>query len=548
MKYIFIIFSLFLCTYSALGQIKAAGFHNVDLTEKLCARIEQRNLSMEKTSKMMAEILSVVNLRYNGKILECPNFGGKVLAFIDDGERWIAYDSDLMEKATENGSWAVKGILAHELAHHLYAHTLYDPRNLRMLRFEELDADNWAGFVLRKLGASKEEALQFLDQVDHPTCEHAEYVTHPCLEKRREATIAGWEKDKSTVIIRDTNFVAIDTTIIDTTIIFIDSTFVTIDTTIIEIDTTFVINNNIIIDSTFVINDTIVIDTIIYNSEIVYDTTIIKTDTTIIYNDRDQDGLSNEIDNCPDEAGPKETFGCPLPVEDDMMTSLSSTMVFVKGGSFRMGCTKNKNGICDDDEFPIQEVTIDDFYINKYEVTNSQWTHIMGKNPSAFKDCVACPVEGVNLKNIQSFIEKLNSQTGREYRLPTEAEWEYAARGGQLSNRYIYSGSNNLNEVAWYDQNSDESTHPVGTKMPNELGIYDMSGNVQEWCSDFYGDYIDKPLVNPKGAGYNGKANLSRGGHWYKDSSFCRVSDRVKASGKEKLQYLGLRLVATKMN
>jgi formylglycine-generating enzyme required for sulfatase activity len=179
-------------------------------------------------------------------------------------------------------------------------------------------------------------------------------------------------------------------------------------------------------------------------------------------------------------------------------------MVFVKGGAFTMGCTGEQQSDCNYNEQPTRSVTVSDFYIGKYEVTQSQWVAVMGNNPSRFRDDNR-PVEIVSWYDVQKFIVRLNSITGRNYRLPTEAEWEYAARGGSSSNNFKYAGSSSVNDVAWYQENSAGRTRPVGIKEPNELGIYDMSGNVREWVRDW-------PVI--------------RGGSWNTDSIHCRVSDR----------------------
>ena len=156
-------------------------------------------------------------------------------------------------------------------------------------------------------------------------------------------------------------------------------------------------------------------------------------------------------------------------------------MIFVQGGTFTMGCTSEQGEVCWDHEKPAHQVTLSDFYIGKYEVTQEQWRAVMGNNPSHFTGDEHLPVENVLFNEVQEFITILNSLTGKKYRLPTEAEWEYAARGGRNSLGFMYSGSNTVGNVAWYSGNSNEKTHPVGTKTPNELGIYDMSGNVMEW-------------------------------------------------------------------
>jgi formylglycine-generating enzyme required for sulfatase activity len=186
--------------------------------------------------------------------------------------------------------------------------------------------------------------------------------------------------------------------------------------------------------------------------------------------------------------------------------------VKVKGGTFTMGCTSEQGSDCYDDEKPAHQVTLSGFYIGKYEVTQKQWRDVMGSDPPElfFKGCDDCPVEDVSWNDVQEFIAKLNSKTGKTYRLPTEAEWEYAARGGNKSNGFKYSGSNNIDDVAWYDGNSGSKTHPVGQKKANELGIYDMSGNVLEWCIDWYKGYPGSTDVDD----YTGPDHVIRGGCW----------------------------------
>jgi sulfatase modifying factor 1 len=158
-------------------------------------------------------------------------------------------------------------------------------------------------------------------------------------------------------------------------------------------------------------------------------------------------------------------------------------------------------------------------------VTQAQWQEVMGNNPSYFKDCDQCPVESVSWNDVQDFIRKLNGLTGKNYRLPTEAEWEFAARGGNKSGGFKYSGSDNIGTVACYDFNSSKKTTTVGTKFDNELGIFDMSGNVWEWCSDWYGSYSGTFQRNPQGAS-SGQNRVLRGGSWYTGASRCPVTYR----------------------
>jgi formylglycine-generating enzyme required for sulfatase activity len=217
-------------------------------------------------------------------------------------------------------------------------------------------------------------------------------------------------------------------------------------------------------------------------------------------------------------------------------------MVSVEGGTFIMGCT---TGNCKDDEKPGHQVTLSSFYIGKYPITQAEWETVMGNNPARFK-AERRPVERVSWNDIEHFLELLNAQTGGNYRLPTEAEWEYAARGGKYSQSFKYSGSDVLDRVAWFDQNSDNTSHEVGLKEPNELGLYDMSGNVWEWCSDWYGAYKGDSQIDPQGP-EDGSERVLRGGSWYRDAQFCRVLTRAKQRPEVRIVNIGFRLVATSL-
>ena len=203
---------------------------------------------------------------------------------------------------------------------------------------------------------------------------------------------------------------------------------------------------------------------------------------------------------------------------------VSFEMVRVEGGTFRMGATSEQGSDVWDNEKPVHSVTLSGYYIGKTEVTQALWKAVMGSNPSKFIGD-NLPVEMVSWDDCQEFIRELNALTGQNFRLPTEAEWEFACRGGNNSRGYKYSGSNNLGSVAWYNGNSGNKTHPVGTKAPNELGIYDMSGNVWEWCADWYGDYSSGAQTNPTGP-YGGSNRVYRGGSWNYDVGRCRSSNR----------------------
>ena len=207
-------------------------------------------------------------------------------------------------------------------------------------------------------------------------------------------------------------------------------------------------------------------------------------------------------------------------------------MVFVAGGTFQMGSNSES------DEKPIHTVTISGFFMDKTEVTQAEYRKVMGKTPSSFSGCDDCPVEKVSWHDANAYAKKVGK------RLPTEAEWEYAARGGNKSKGYAYSGSNDLDAVAWYNNNSGSKTHPVAQKQPNELGLYDMSGNVWEWCSDWYdeGYYSGSPQTDPQGSN-SGKSRVLRGGSWYSNDYLCRVAYRNRYYPDLRNYNYGFRLV-----
>ena len=218
---------------------------------------------------------------------------------------------------------------------------------------------------------------------------------------------------------------------------------------------------------------------------------------------------------------------------------VSFTMIPVQGGTFQMGATPEQEKPSDSEK-PVHSVTLSSYYIGETEVTQELWEAVMGSNPSRFYGS-SNPVEQVTWNNCQKFIKKLNSLTGQRFRLPTEAEWEFAARGGSKSRGYQYSGSNTIGDVAWYYSKSSIQTHPVKTKQPNELGIYDMSGNVYEWCQDWYGNYSSSSQTNPTGP-TSGYGRVIRGGSWGDFARSCRVAFRNCNTPGDTYYGLGLRL------
>lgn len=284
-------------------------------------------------------------------------------------------------------------------------------------------------------------------------------------------------------------------------------------------------------------------------------------------------GVIMILGSCSKNDEPKIGENTPSQFEnfEVLADSVCFEMIAVEGGTFTMGATSEQERDAYDDEKPAHQVTVSDFYIGRYEVTQELWTTVMGSNPSFFKG-IDLPVECVSWDDCQTFISKLNKLTGMRFRLPTEAEWEYAARGGNKSMGYKYSGSNNIDDVAWYFFDTDSTsidygihhTHQIGTKQPNELGLYDMSGNVYEWCDDWFGYYDNSPEqseqveINPTGS-KSGSYRVLRGGSWLlvpKDNELepddqgvhhnkrcCRVSYRAECIPSGRYYAYGFRLV-----
>ena len=243
-------------------------------------------------------------------------------------------------------------------------------------------------------------------------------------------------------------------------------------------------------------------------------------------------------------AAPVRKAEKPAPARLHTVGKPEIEMVLVKGGKFNMGCPGNDAG-CINDERPRHEVKLGDFYIGKYPVTQKQWALVMGINPSYFEgdNWAVLPVEQVSWNEIQEFIRRLNAATGKKYRLPTEAEWEYAARGGASGKGEKFSGHQFLDDVAWYDYNSYGRTQPVGTKQPNEIGLHDMIGNVWEWVDDWYDKnyYRESQIGNPKGP-RRGSARVYRGCSFNSAEGHCRSSVRNFNKPDHREIYVGFRL------
>ena len=228
-----------------------------------------------------------------------------------------------------------------------------------------------------------------------------------------------------------------------------------------------------------------------------------------------------------------------------LLENLKQQMVTVPGGTFAMGCTEEQSS-CDDDEKPVRQVQVGSFSIGKYEVTQDLWEAVMGKNPSKFRNCPRCPVEHVGWDETKMFLKKLNALTGERYRLPTDAEWEYAARGGPKSQGSLYVGSDDLDSVAWYDKNSGNKVHRVGQKQPNGLGLYDMSGNVWEWVEDCWNKkYPGPPTDGSAWKSRDCSRHMLRGGAWSSYPRYLRSSNRYRELSSFLRYDVGFRLAGT---
>ena len=240
----------------------------------------------------------------------------------------------------------------------------------------------------------------------------------------------------------------------------------------------------------------------------------------------------------------------PQSYVEDAGYGLNMKMIYVEGGSFRMGATPEQGGDASNNESPVHTVRLDSYYIAECEVTQAQWEKIMGttiyqqrdKANTQWNICGVGAMYYVSWEEAQAFCRELSAKTGKTYLLPTEAQWEYAARGGNKSKGYKYSGSYAIDAVAWYKSNSGSATHWVKEKRANELGLYDMSGNVYEWCSDWYGSYSSSEQSNPAGAG-SGQRRVLRGGSWYHNAGNCRVSDRNNETPSNRFSDVGFRVV-----
>jgi len=249
----------------------------------------------------------------------------------------------------------------------------------------------------------------------------------------------------------------------------------------------------------------------------------------------------------PNGKSTKHSSEAKAPVDPKLLEvakAIEAKMVKVDGGTFTMGCFNPQDTECYFWERPRHTVTINTFYVSKFDVTQREWKALMGTTPAG-KYCADCPVVNITWFEAEQFIDKLNQISGKNYRLPTEAEWEYTAKGGNKGHGYKYAGSDDANKVAWYDSIISREVHPVGQKAPNELGIFDMSGDVWQWCSDWFNEkyYSNSPSNNPTGPSTATKDRSLRGGSWWGPRRDCRVANRDKYPPDSKDDDVGFRVV-----
>ena len=231
------------------------------------------------------------------------------------------------------------------------------------------------------------------------------------------------------------------------------------------------------------------------------------------------------------------------------VNGVSFKMKKVDGGTFQMGATEEQGSDADENEMPVHSVTLSKYWIGETEVTQALWYAVMGQRPTSDGDQWSSdmglgdnyPAYWASWDDCQEFITRLNQLTGQSFRLPTETEWEFAARGGNSSQGYKYAGSNTIDDVAWFASNSSSMAHPVATKSPNELGLYDMNGNLMEWCQDWYGNYSSSAQTDPTGPS-SGSDRVLRSGSWYNNAKYCRVSFRYYITPSFRSSTVGLRL------
>ncbi len=519
----------------------------------------------DEADRIVAEIVDALGLTKN--FLVRASGVRNAVATEEGGRRYILYSTTFLEKfkADTRTRWAAYAVLAHEIGHHLNNDN-FGETDMRRRKVCELEADRFSGSVLRMLGATLDESQGGIESLENET----ETNTHPAKPARREAVATGWKKRDE--FLRSRGDPGLGQAA--------DRDGDRVPDSRDQCPTEYGTHTSGCPDS----DEDGIPDK---DDDCDYEKGTLANrgcPTPAAPADRDADGVPDAGDQCPDKKGEKRYAGCPdtdgdgvpdhkdkcmnekgmagkdgcpdlaakqlseslklsessdalLPPEPFRNRKSGLEMVAVEGGTFTMGSPKTEKDRGEDE--CEHSVTVSSFNIGKYEVTQADWMEVMGTNPSKFnkENCQECAVETVSWDDAQEFLKKLNARfPGRNYRLPTEEEWEYAARGGKKGKRSIYSGDNLIGNVAWYGGNSGNKTHPVGERKANDLGLYDMSGNVWEWCDDTYKPY----------AGCSGEANflrVFRGGSWGDGPKYCRVAVRGRVNPLGRHDDVGFRVV-----
>jgi formylglycine-generating enzyme required for sulfatase activity len=511
----------------------------------------------DEAARIVAEIVDALGLTKNF-LVKASSVRNAVATELD-GQRYILYSTTFLEKfkADERTRWAAYAVLAHEIGHHLNNDN-FGEADLKRRKICELEADRFSGSVLRMLGANLEQAQSGIESLE----KEAETTTHPPKIARREAVATGWKKRDEFLQARG-----------DVGLSAPDRDGDRVPDARDECPSDYGTHASGCPDS----DEDGIPDK---NDQCPYEKGLANNRGCPAATDRDADGVPDAGDQCPDKKGELRYAGCPdsdgdgvpdhkdkclnqkgLPANDGcpaasvpLLYEGSNTdrlavpeafrgrksgleMVRVEGGTYLMGSPESESGR---DKSECQHsVTLGGFSIGRYEVTQADWVEVMGSNPSYFnkENCLDCPVESVSWNDLQEFFKKLNARyPGRNYRLPTEEEWEFAARGGNNSQKSIYAGSNNLGLVAWYAGNSGNKPHSVGGRKANELGIYDMSGNVYEWCQDKQEPYAGcSPFQDTKNY-------ILRGGSWGIFDVACRSANRYGDEISRRNGGIGFRL------
>jgi len=500
----------------------------------------------DEADRIVAEIVDALGLTKN--FLVRASGVRNAVATEENGRRYILYSTTFLEKfkGDDRTRWAAYAVLAHEIGHHLNNDN-FGETDMRRRKVCELEADRFSGSVLRMLGATLDESQGGIESLE----KEDETTTHPAKPARREAVATGWKKRDEFLRARGDPGLGQA----------VDRDGDRVPDSRDQCPTEYGTHSSGCPDS----DEDGILDK---DDDCDYEKGTLANrgcPTPAAPADRDGDGVPDAGDQCPDKKGEKRYAGCPdtdgdgVPDHKDKcvnekglaakegcpdLAQLSESfklsessnplqppepfrnrksgleMIPVEGGEFTMG-SPNTEKDREPDECQ-HSVTVRSFNIGKYEITQADWQEVMGNNPSYFnkENCQECPVEQVSWDDTQEFLKKLNARyPGRNYRLPTEEEWEYAARGGKKSKGYIYSGDILVGNVAWYSGNSGNKTHPVGERKANELGLYDMTGNVREWCEDTYKPYTDC-------SGSASSLRVLRGGSWRINHNGSRVGCR----------------------